>query len=129
VRVRISSSADIVAVRQRGRALASEVGFSTTHLTLIATAISEVARTIVDHAKEGEMVLALVNVSDRHGVHIIATDSGPGIADLPTAMRDGYSSSSSLGIGLSGSRRLMDEFNIASEVGKGTTVTMTKWVA
>lgn len=129
MRVRITSPADIVAVRQYARALASEAGFSNSHLTIIATATSEVARNILDYAKEGEMVLTLVNASDRHGVHIIATDSGPGIADLPTAMRDGYSSSASLGIGLSGSRRLMDEFNIASEVGKGTTVTMTKWVA
>ena len=129
VRVRIASSADIVAVRQHGRALASQAGFSSSHLTIIATAISEVARNIVDYAEEGEMVLTLIHASDRHGVHIIATDSGPGIADLQSAMRDGFSSSASLGLGLPGSRRLMDEFDIASEVGKGTTITMTKWVA
>jgi serine/threonine-protein kinase RsbT len=129
VRVRITSSADIVAVRQHGRALASQAGFTNSHLTIIATAISEVARNIVEYAEEGEIVLMLVRVSDRQGVHIIATDSGPGIADIHSAMRDGYSSSASLGLGLPGSRRLMDEFDIASEVGKGTTVTMTKWVA
>jgi serine/threonine-protein kinase RsbT len=129
VRVRISSSADVVAVRHHGRALASQAGFSNSHLTIIATAISEVARNIVDYAKEGEVVLMLVRALDKQGVHVIATDSGPGIADIRTAMRDGYSSSASLGLGLPGSRRLMDEFDIASEVGKGTTVTMTKWVS
>ena len=129
VRVRIASSADVVAVRQCGRAMASQAGFSNSHLTIIATAISEVARNIVDYAKEGEILLMLVSVSDKHGLQIVATDSGPGIADIPAAMGDGYSSNAGLGIGLSGSRRLMDEFDIASEVGKGTTVTMTKWLS
>jgi serine/threonine-protein kinase RsbT len=129
VRIRITSPEDIVAVRQCGRALASQAGFSSSHLTIIATAISEVARNIVDYAKEGEIVLMLVTMSDKQGLQIVATDSGPGIADIHAAIGDGYSSSAGLGIGLSGSRRLMDEFNIASEVGKGTTVTMTKWLA
>lgn len=109
--------------------MASQAGFSSSHLTIIATAISEVARNIVDYAQEGEIVLMLVTVSDRCGLQIVASDSGPGIADIHAAMGDGYSSNAGLGIGLSGSRRLMDEFDIASEVGKGTTVTMTKWLA
>jgi serine/threonine-protein kinase RsbT len=129
MRVRIASPADIVAVRQCGRAMASQAGFSNSHLTIIATAISEVARNIVDYAKEGEILLMLVSASDKRGLQIVATDSGPGIADIHAAMGDGYSSNAGLGIGLSGSRRLMDEFDIASEVGKGTTVTMTKWLS
>jgi serine/threonine-protein kinase RsbT len=129
VRVRIQSSADIVTARQQGRALASQAGFSSSNLTIIATAISEVARNIVEYAKEGEVVLTLVNDTNKRGVQIIATDLGPGIPDVTTVMRDGFSTGKGLGIGLPGSRRLMDEFEITSEVGKGTTVTMRKWTA
>lgn len=129
VRVRIQSSADIVAARQQGRALASRVGFSNSNLTIIATAISEVTRNIVEYAKEGEVVITLVNDANKKGVKIVAADQGPGIADVSTAMRDGYSTGKGLGIGLPGARRLMDEFEIASEIGTGTTVTMKKWVA
>ncbi len=129
VRVRIASSADIVTARQCGRALAERAGFSSSHLAVIATAIAEVATNIVDYAKEGEIVLRVVSAANRRGVHIIASDSGPGIADIDAAMRDGHCANSRLSIGLSGSRRLMDEFDIASELGRGTTVTMTKWLA
>jgi serine/threonine-protein kinase RsbT len=127
--VPIRSAADIIVVRQHGRALAAQAGFSASQLTIIATAISEVTRNIVDYATEGEMVLRLISEWGKQGVQIIATDRGPGIADIRTAMRDGYSSSARLGIGLPGVRRLMDEFEIISEVGKGTTVTMIKWVS
>jgi serine/threonine-protein kinase RsbT len=127
IRVRIQSSADIVSARQQGRALAAQAGFSNSNLTIIATAISEVARNIVEYAKEGEVVLTLVNNSAATGIKIVALDHGPGIPDIATVMRDGYSTGKGLGIGLPGSRRLMDEFEIASEVGKGTTVTMKKW--
>jgi serine/threonine-protein kinase RsbT len=129
VRVRIQTSADIVAARQQGRALASQAGFSHSNLTIIATAISEVARNIVEYAKEGEVIITLINDASKKGVEIIAADQGPGIADVSTVMRDGYSTGKGLGIGLPGARRLMDEFEIASEIGKGTTVTMKKWVA
>jgi len=128
VRVRIESSADIVAARQQCRAQAVRAGFSNSNLTIIATAISEVARNIVEYAKEGEVVITVINNATKKGVQIIAADRGPGIADVSTVMRDGYSTGKGLGIGLPGARRLMDEFEIASEVGKGTTVTMTKWV-
>jgi serine/threonine-protein kinase RsbT len=128
VQVRIQNSADIVAARQQGRALAAQAGFSHSNLTIIATAISEVARNIVEYAKEGELIITLINDATKKGVEIVASDSGPGIADIATVMRDGFSTGKGLGIGLPGARRLMDEFAIASTVGNGTVVTMKKWV-
>jgi serine/threonine-protein kinase RsbT len=127
-RVRIQSSADIVTARQQGRSIAAEIGFSTSNLTIIATAISEIARNIVEYAKEGEAVISLINDGPRQGIQIILSDEGPGIPDTSTVMRDGFSTGRGLGIGLPGARRLMDEFEIASEVGRGTTITMKKWV-
>lgn len=128
-RVRIQSSLDIVAARQQGRALASVMGFSSSNLTIIATAISEVARNIVEYATEGEVIITAISDGNRRGVKIVACDRGPGIADLAAVMRDGFSTGQGLGIGLPGARRLMDEFEIVSELHKGTTVTMKKWVA
>ena len=125
--VPISSERDIVLARQKGRALATELGFSVGNATLIATAISELARNIVAYAGKGEMVMSIVYNSDRTGITIVASDSGPGISDIPLALRDGYSTSGSLGIGLPGARRLMDEFNIESQPGHGTIITVTKW--
>ena len=129
VQVRIQNSADIVAARQQGRALASQAGFSHSNLTIIATAISEVARNIVEYAKEGQVVITLITDASKRGVEIVASDAGPGIPDTTTVMRDGFSTGKGLGIGLPGARRLMDEFVICSSVGNGTTVTMKKWVA
>ena len=129
VRVSIRSSADVVTARQQGRTLASRVGFSNSNLTIIATAISEIARNIVEYAEEGELAMSLVQDGHKKGVRIVASDTGPGIADISLVMRDGYSSGQGLGIGLPGSKRLMDPFDIASEVGKGTTITMIKWTA
>jgi serine/threonine-protein kinase RsbT len=128
VRVRIQSSADIVTARQEGRSMAATLGFSTTTLTIIATAISEVARNIVEYAKEGEIAIAPLGNGTVKGLQIVARDQGPGIVDLETAMRDGYSTSKSLGMGLPGARRLMDEFEITSAIGEGTTITMKKWI-
>jgi serine/threonine-protein kinase RsbT len=128
-RVPIQSLADIVAARQRGRELAARAGFSSVNLTLIASAISEVARNIVDFAEIGEVTITLLENGNRKGVKIVATDRGPGIADISTAMRDGYSSTNGLGIGLPGAKRVMDEFEVTSQPGKGTTVTMKKWTA
>jgi len=125
--VSISSERDIVLARQKVRALATELGFSVGNATLIATAISELARNIVAYAGKGEMVMSIVYNSDRTGITIVASDSGPGISDIPLALRDGYSTSGSLGIGLPGARRLMDEFNIESQPGHGTIITVTKW--
>ena len=125
--VSISSERDIVLARQKVRALATELGFSVGNATLIATAISELARNIVAYAGKGEMVMSIVYNSDRTGITIVASDSGPGISDIPLALRDGYSTSGSLGIGLPGARRLMDEFNIESQPGHGTIISVTKW--
>jgi serine/threonine-protein kinase RsbT len=124
----IRSDTDIVAARQHGRALAAQVGFTGSDLTLIATAISEVARNIISYATQGEIVLRLVQQGGRRGIVIIAQDKGPGIPDIALAMQDGYSTGKSLGLGLPGAKRLMDAFEIVSPVGTGTTVTMKKWV-
>ena len=125
--VPIRVDADVLVARQKARELAKSLKFSSSELTLIATAISEVARNIVTYAKQGEIVLQLVSRGHRRGIRVVAHDDGPGIADVKLAMEDGYSTSSSLGLGLPGSKRLMDDFDIVSAVGKGTTVTMTKW--
>lgn len=126
-RVAIDHDFDIVAARRKARELATQVGFSGSDLTIIATAISEVARNIVVYANRGEIVLSAVQQGARRGVLVVARDQGPGIPDIPRAMRDGFSTGKSLGLGLPGAKRLMDEFEIASEVGKGTTITMRKW--
>jgi len=126
--VRIQNSADIVAAREQGRALASQAGFSHSNLTIIATAISEVAHNIVEYAKEGQVIITLVTDASKRGVEIVASDEGPGIPDVTTVMRDGFSTGKGLGIGLPGARHLMDEFAIASSVGSGTVITMKKWV-
>ena len=123
----INSDQDIVAARQSGRALAAEVGFSATDSTLIATAISELARNIVSYARKGEITVKTIHGSSRHGILVVASDNGPGIPDVLQAMRDGFSTSGSLGLGLPGVRRLMDEFQIASQPGRGTIVTVKKW--
>jgi len=125
--VQIQADADVLLARQKGRELAKSLRFSGSELTLIATAISEVARNIVTYAKRGQIALRLVSQGRRRGIRVVAQDAGPGIADIARAMEDGFSTSSSLGLGLPGSRRLMDEFDIVSALGKGTTVTMTKW--
>lgn len=126
-RVSIGSDLDIIKARQTGRTEAAKLGFSSTDQTLIATAISELARNVVMYARQGEIVLRIMNNSDRQGIMIIARDEGPGIADVRLALQDGYSTSRSLGLGLPGVRRLMDEFVIESELGKGTVVTIKKW--
>jgi serine/threonine-protein kinase RsbT len=127
IRVAINSDQDIVLARQKGRALAAEFGFAPGDATLIATAISELARNIVSYAHKGQVTLKIVNSTSRQGLSIIASDEGPGIPDISQAMRDGFSTSGSFGMGLPGVRRLMDEFEITSRPGKGTTVTVKKW--
>ena len=126
-RVPILSDADILAARQKGRALAAEMGFTSSSLTMIATAISELARNIVLYAKRGEIVLSRAEENGRPGIVVSARDEGPGIPDVNMAMQSGYSTSGSLGLGLPGLRRLMDEFEIDSQPGKGTSVTAKKW--
>ena len=125
--VPIKADVDVVVARQRARGLLSGWRFSGSELTLIATAISEVARNIVSYAGNGEVVLRIMRRGQQRGLLVIARDRGPGIADIERAMEDGYSTSRGLGLGLPGSKRLMDEFELVSEVGKGTEVTMIKW--
>jgi RNA polymerase sigma factor (sigma-70 family) len=127
LRIPIRSDADVVTARKQGRELAARAGFSGTELTIIATAISEIARNIVMFADRGEITVTLVGENSRQGVTVVARDAGPGIPDLDQALQDGYSGYGGMGLGLPGSRRLMDEFEISTEVDKGTTVTMTKW--
>jgi serine/threonine-protein kinase RsbT len=127
IRVAINSDQDIVLARQKGRALAVEFGFAAGDATLIATAISELARNIVSYARKGQITLKIVNGADRQGLSIVASDNGPGIRDVRQAMRDGFSTSGSLGMGLPGVRRIMDEFEITSQLGRGTTVAVRKW--
>jgi serine/threonine-protein kinase RsbT len=125
--VSIDCDADIVTARQKGRELASKCGFPTTDLAVIATAISELARNIVRYALHGEIVVRLVEDHLKRGVEVVATDDGPGILDVSLAMQDGYSTSGGLGLGLPGTRRLMDEFEITTDFGKGTKVTVRRW--
>jgi len=127
IRVPINSDQDIVLARQKGRSLANEAGFSAVDSTLIATAISELARNIVSYAKNGEILLKTLQESRRKGILIVASDKGPGIPDIRLALRDGFSTSGSLGLGLPGVRRLVDEFQIVSSIGQGTVVKVTKW--
>ena len=108
--------------------MGSELGFSSTDLTLLATAISEVARNITAYATRGEVLLSIIHDNGgREGIRVVARDQGPGIADLDLAMQDGYTSGGGLGLGLPGARRLVDEFDIETAPAAGTTVTLVKW--
>jgi serine/threonine-protein kinase RsbT len=126
--VRIGADIDIVLARQQGRAMAGTIGFGATDATLIATAISELARNIVLYAQKGEVMMRSVETAHSKGILIVARDSGPGIRSIQDVLRDGYSTSGGLGLGLPGVRRLMDEFAIESELRRGTTVTVKKWL-
>jgi serine/threonine-protein kinase RsbT len=126
--VAIEHDGDIIAARQLARLVAIDQGFSGSDLTRIATAISEVARNILTYAQRGEIILTGEHVGTRRGILVVAIDAGPGIPNIEQAMADGFSTGKTLGLGLPGAKRLMDEFEIVSEVGVGTTVTMRKWV-
>jgi serine/threonine-protein kinase RsbT len=128
VHVVIERDADIVTARQRGRELAGSIGFSSTDQTIIALAISEIARNIISYAKTGGISLCLLDDGARQGIEIVARDQGPGIPDIELAMRDGYSTGNSLGVGLPGAKRVMDEFELESKLDAGTTITMRKWL-
>jgi serine/threonine-protein kinase RsbT len=127
IQVPINSDQDIVAARQKGRTLALALGFSSGDATLIATVISELARNIVTYARFGKVELTVIQNSGKPGIQVVAQDTGPGIPDISQALRDGFSTSGSLGLGLPGVKRLVDEFEIASQVNLGTTVTARKW--
>ena len=126
--VEIRSTSDIVSARRHGRALALALGFDGPNVTVIATAISEVARNIVDHAEAGVVKMMTIHNGERTGLHVVARDEGPGIFDASRVADYGRTAQGEAGLGLPGVRALMDEFEIESTVGRGTTVRMTKWL-
>lgn len=121
VRIPIENDADVAVAGEQGRRLASRLDFSPTDVTVITTAILEVARNVLRYARRGDLMLHLIQKRGRLGLAVVARDKGPGIADVGQALRDGK------GVGLASARRLMDEFRVRSEPGRGTTVTMRKW--
>jgi anti-sigma regulatory factor (Ser/Thr protein kinase) len=127
VRVRIADDGDLVPARAAARDLAARLGFTRTDATLIATAVSEIARNIVVHVGCGEIMMKPLYEDVRCGLAVIARDDGPGISDVDSVLAHGYASRGGLGLGLPGARRLMDEFAIESDADNGTTVTMKKW--
>jgi serine/threonine-protein kinase RsbT len=125
--VQINVDIDIVTARQEGRNLAAALGFSSSEQVLIATAISEAARNILQYAGKGTITLSYLEEGNRSGILIIAHDTGPGISDIDQALVDGFSSSGGLGLGLPGIKRLMSELEVISKEGKGTTLIMKRW--
>ena len=124
----IESDADVVTARQQARSMAGDLDLTSTDQTLLATAISEVARNITTYAKRGEVELSVVHDDKgREGIKVIARDHGPGIENLDLALQDGYTSGGGLGLGLPGARRLVDDFHIETAPGQGTTVTLVMW--
>ncbi len=126
--VNVRNSDDIVAARSAGHQLALDLGFSLTDVTMIATAISEIARNITSYAGRGAMRVTVADREGRKALVVRAEDYGPGIADIERAMEDGYSTGRGLGMGLPGARRLMDRLVVDSTLGRGTVVEMWKWV-
>jgi serine/threonine-protein kinase RsbT len=127
-RIAIESDADVVRARQEARELAVGLELTSTDQTLLATAISEVARNITAYATRGEVRLSVVrDARGRRGIRVVAADEGPGIEDLERALQDGYTTGGGLGLGLPGARRLVDDFEIDTAPGRGTTITLVKW--
>ena len=124
----IESDADVVTARQRAREMAGALELTSTDQTLLATAISEVARNITTYAGRGEVLLSVIrDDKGRSGIQVVARDQGPGIENIDLAMQDGYTSGGGLGLGLPGARRLVDDFHIETAPGQGTTVTLLMW--
>lgn len=128
IAVDINNSDDIVAARKAGHQLALNLGFSLTDVTMIATAISEIARNITSYARRGTVLVSVADREGRKALVVRAEDDGPGIADIERAMEDGYSTGRGLGMGLPGARRLMDRLIVESALGHGTVIEMWKWV-
>lgn len=123
----IRAPADIVQVRQTVRAWAAQLGFGLVDQTKLVTAASELARNTLDYGRGGTMQLLALEESGRRGLRLVFEDQGPGIPDVQLALSDGYTTGNGLGLGLGGSRRLMNEFDIVSKVGEGTRITATRW--
>ena len=126
--VDVNNSDDIVIARQAGHELAHQLGFSLTDVTMIATAISEIARNITSYAGRGEVRVGVQYRDGRKALVVRAEDEGPGIVDIERALEDGYSTGRGLGLGLPGARRLMDRLIVESTPGYGTVVEMWKWI-
>jgi len=127
-RIPVNNDLDIVSARVEGRNMAKALGFGVIDQARIATAISELARNVVLYAESGHILLEIIETNGRRGIQIVCRDRGPGIADIDLVMQDGYSSRRGLGMGLPGTRRLMDEFEIESKKNVGTTITVRKWL-
>jgi len=125
--VPLKNSNDVVLARQKVRQWATDLRFSLVDQTKLVTAASELARNALDHGKGGEMTIEILNSGVRSGLRLTFEDQGPGIADIEQAMRDGFTTGAGMGLGLGGSKRLVNEFGIESEVGKGTRVTVARW--
>jgi serine/threonine-protein kinase RsbT len=123
----VVTEADVVTVRRRAQAIAHDRGLGTFAVAAITTAASELARNVITHGRGGACTLEALSRDGKNGVRMTFRDQGPGIADVPRVLAGGYSTAKSLGLGLSGSRRLVDEFAIDSVAGKGTVVTVIKW--
>ena len=123
----ISREVDVIPFRNRLREYAVKIGMSLVNQTKIITAASELARNMLKYASGGKVIIEVVSKGRENGIRLTFRDDGPGISDVKLAMQDGYSTGKSLGLGLPGTKRLVSEFNIESAVGKGTTVTVTKW--
>lgn len=123
----ISREIDVIPFRNRLKEYAVKIGMSLINQTKIITAASELARNMLKYAKGGKVSIEVVNKGRENGIRLVFKDEGPGIADVNLAMKDGYSSGKSLGLGLPGTKRLVSEFRIESAVGKGTTVTVIRW--
>ena len=123
----IKTSSDVVLARQKVRAWALELKFTIVDQTKIVTAASELARNTLEHGKGGKVTLEVLDDISRKGLKLLFEDSGPGIADLTLALRDGFTTGGGMGLGLGGSKRLVNDFAVESEVGKGTKVTVIRW--
>jgi len=127
-RMPVRNDLDIVSARVQARNMAKDLGFGVIDQARIATAISELTRNIVLYAQGGQILIEAIERDGRRGIEVVCSDQGPGIAEIDLVMQDGYSSQRGLGMGLPGTRRLMDEFEIESQVDVGTTVTVRKWL-
>lgn len=124
----VSSDKDVVQIREYARDAAGKIGFSSNDQTLIATAVSEICRNIIEYAKNGQITIGPLNSNSRNAIVIYAEDKGPGIHNVELALKDGYSSGRGMGVGLPGTKRIMDKFVIISKPGEGTKIEMQKWV-
>lgn len=122
----IKSDKDLIEIRDFGRSLAAQIGFAGKDQTLISTALSEICRNVLEYAGSGEAVIKAEKKANPGGIKIIISDRGPGIENIEMALKEGYSTGRGLGIGLPGAKRIMDQFDIESEIGKGTTIKMSK---